>query len=131
MILKPLVDFLGIQDPSFSSPSSPVSLLDMQLDKLDCDKIGRCCEWLTEKVDSLCMQIKPDEKNESGAPYASKSRPPTAYATLWGGGHLPHHEDMSDIDLWTLAEASIRGQPPTMSLVINDKWLAHLSSGCR
>ena len=50
MILKPLIDFLGIKDPSFSSPSSPFALLEQQLDKLDCDKIGRCCEWLTEKV---------------------------------------------------------------------------------
>lgn len=32
------------------------------LTRLSPDHLGRVCEWLTEKVDALCAQLKPDSK---------------------------------------------------------------------
>lgn len=118
MILKPLLHFLNIKETS----ASPYSLLEKHLERLDCDWIGRCCEWLTEKIDSLCMQIKPDEKSDD-----PEGRHLIIPNTSYVSGHISHLEDMSDIDLWTLTEKSLHGQPPVPTLVVNDKWLAHLS----
>jgi len=43
------------------SLGSPLLHFD-DLARLSPDNLGRVCEWLTEKVDSLCAQLKPDSK---------------------------------------------------------------------
>ena len=40
------------------------------LERIAPDDLARVCEWLTEKVDSLCAQLKPDSQE------VRESRPP-------------------------------------------------------
>ena len=45
------------------SGAGPTPLLHFDdLERIAPDDLARVCEWLTEKVDSLCAQLKPDSQ---------------------------------------------------------------------
>ncbi|GAX85077.1 hypothetical protein CEUSTIGMA_g12497.t1, partial [Chlamydomonas eustigma] len=107
MVLEPVIDFMSeVLHKSTGGTASSTAQKIIDFQQLLClhpEQLPLVHEWLTEKVDSLCAQLKSDASKEDGFDHE---------------GAL-EVDSLGDIDLWSLSADGL-------TLLVNPKWLQHL-----